>query len=137
MNCRNNFRSKQTINLPYLLLYQQSLEVMYMAQAIPVTVALPLSSNFSDSKEGMAQMLSFPLYHFVNHFKSTTPYLTNYFTIFRHYHLLQADIPLFIHDNNIWSSGTLMIVVINVLKNKWKINDVRNWNHWVKNHITW
>ena len=57
-------------------------EVMDMTWTIPETVALPLLSIVSESKEGMSHTLSLTQYRFVNHFKSTKPYLPINFTVF-------------------------------------------------------
>ena len=64
--------------------------------------ALPLPYSVANSKEGMAQTLFYPQYHFVNHFKSTTTYPTNHCTILKYYQPLEADTPFFTHVKNIW-----------------------------------
>ena len=67
-----SYAPKHKINLRYLLLQQQKLEVIDMADTIPETVSLPLPYSVSDSKEDTAQKLLFPKCHFAIHFKSTT-----------------------------------------------------------------
>ena len=82
--------------------------------------ALPFLYGVDKSKEVMAQPLAFPQYRFVYHFKSTTPYLHIHCPIFQHYHPLEADSFIFIHDKNIWKSRTLLIIVINMFKKEVK-----------------
>ena len=89
---------------------------MVMARIIPATVALTLLSSVDEYKKVMAHMLSFIQYFFVNHFKSTTTYLLINYPIFIHYHPPEADIPLLMHENNIWKSRILLIIVINMFK---------------------
>ena len=75
---------------------------MDVALMILKTVDLPISYSVADSEERMSQILLFPSYSFVSHFKSTTPYIQVYCRVFQHYRPIEADIPLFINDKNIW-----------------------------------
>ena len=49
---------------------------------IPATVTFTPPSSVSNSKEYMKQTVLLPQYHFINNFKSTTPYLPIICTIF-------------------------------------------------------
>ena len=55
---------------PILQIAITLLEVMAMAQKIPVTVAFPPLYIVHEYKEGMAYKLSFTQYHFIIQFKS-------------------------------------------------------------------
>ena len=62
---------------------------------------LSMHSSVVESKEGMAQTLSFPQYSFVKHFKLTATYLLIHCPIFQHLYPLEDDSPLFIHNKDI------------------------------------
>ena len=91
---------------------------MAMARTIPATFALPLLSSVDESKDGTVNMLLFTHYCFVDHFKSTTSYIVIHFPIFHHYHPLEADTPLFIHNKNICGKIIFVVIIVSIMFKK-------------------
>ena len=68
--------------MPVLQISMKLSEVIVVERTIPETVALPLSYIVVQSKEDTAQKLLLYIYHFINQFWSTTPYLPIFCPIF-------------------------------------------------------
>ena len=91
------------------------IEVMAMSRAIPATFSLPPPDCVLESKCYMTQTPSFNKYQFINHLKSTTPYLLISYPIFHHNQPPEADIDPSIHEQNLEKLEP-SIIVINVFE---------------------
>ena len=98
-------------------------DVMEMAWMIQAIFALPLKSCVAKSKDYMTQTLSFPMYRYINHFKSETLYLLFFCIIFATT-TTQRLMGSFSYMKKIFVKVELCwLLVLICSKNKWKSNN--------------